>query len=177
MNIILSTCLALKNSSDFISARQMGSAFQLSISPASLFPSLPTSHKAFFLYCFYPFFYLIPIPPPKIRSFPSLGGKRIFVFFLFLPRIPVSFFFFCQPYICLQNYSFWKEGKKETGESGFGTQVRVQCKSLSLVNVESEENENKPRTECKQTTAVTQSHVEMHIHTWGGGGVEGRMEK
>lgn len=49
--------------------------------------------------------------------------------------------------------------EEEDGEAGWGVQGRVQCKSLSLVNVESGANVN------KQTTAVTHSYGEMHIDT------------
>lgn len=52
-----------------------------------------------------------------------------------------------------------KERKQKDEEAGLGIRGQVQCKSPSLVNVEGGENVN------KQTTAVTHSNGEMHIHT------------
>ncbi len=56
-----------------------------------------------------------------------------------------------------------KKERKKDEEAGLGIQGQVQCKPLSLVNVERGENVN------KQTTAVTHSYGEMHIHTQGQG--------
>lgn len=89
-NSATSTCLCcLKNSSAFISVRQMGSAFQLNILPYSLFPSLLASHNFFFLLLLS--FLLSPPPPPPFIPSPH-SALREFVFFLPPPAIPVSFF-------------------------------------------------------------------------------------
>lgn len=61
--------------------------------------------------------------------------------------------------------------KKKDEEAGLGIQGQVQCKPLSLVNVESGEHVN------KQTTAVTHSYGEMHIHTEGEGGRKWREDE